>query len=93
MRPFIPLVNDVNPSYYYFGFCVMQKELMNMNGKYFWVPVVYGVISYYPFAEHFLKIIENVAKDFPNIKDMRKLEESLNGLNLCLSKCIKNGGV
>lgn len=61
---------------------------MNMNGKYFWVPMVYGFISYYPLAEHFLKLTENIARDFPNFKDMRKLEDSLSSFNSVLNNIV-----
>jgi hypothetical protein len=58
---YLDFVEKINPSFYYFIACMVQKELTNINGKYYWIPVAYGFISLLPFPDTYLRLLEDVA--------------------------------
>lgn len=47
------LVKTVNPSYYYFGICLLGKELIALGDKTYKAPVLYGFLSFFPFVNLF----------------------------------------
>ena len=76
-------IDQVNPSYYYFLYCIVQKEIVLFEGKHCWAPVVYGFISYLPFPSLFFSLLEQIVSEITikNGTDRKKLEESLNSLH------------
>ncbi len=46
---------------YYFVACMVQKELVNNNGKYYWVPIVYGFVTLVPFPDFYFRLLEEIS--------------------------------
>lgn len=51
------IVEELNPSCYYFIVCLIHKELVTINGKYYWIPVAYGFITLLPFPDVFFRML------------------------------------
>jgi hypothetical protein len=53
-----------NPSFYYFGICVIRKNLEYINEKLYRVPVVYGFVTMFPLTRHFKNLLNQIIKNF-----------------------------
>lgn len=40
---------------------MIQKEMMSIGGKYYWVPIVYGFITLLPFPDAYFRLLEELA--------------------------------
>lgn len=51
------IVEQLNPSYYYFVICMIVKEMIIINGNYFWIPVAYGFVTLLPFPDMYFRLL------------------------------------
>lgn len=84
-QPRLRALDDINPSYYYYISCIVQKEIVSINGRYFWAPVAYGFVSMLPFPDYFMGLLEQIIKEVKIKKesDRNRLSEGLLELDKC----------
>ena len=77
--PMLQELKNINPSFYYYIACLVQKEIVSRNGRYFWAPVVYGFITMLPFPDYFFRLLEQIGREIKISKegDRVRLSDSL----------------
>jgi hypothetical protein len=55
---YLEMVYKINPSYYFYIPCLIQKEVVSIGGKLYWISVIYGFITLLPFPDVYFRLLE-----------------------------------